>query len=83
MTTHYIVGAKQLLGAAIMVGIFTSTAIGFVMFALNSWDIPEVHRDRTGKCVKVVNYKNGDGYACQDVDVTLRKYTLVHVDPQH
>ena len=43
------------------------------------FELPEVWVNRDGTCVKVVNFKNGDGYACQDKDVILRKYVVVNV----
>ncbi len=42
-------------------------------------DLPEVWMGQDGKCVKVINYKNGDGYNCQDKDIVLRKYITINV----
>lgn len=41
--------------------------------------LPEVSLNAQGKCVKVLNFKNGDAYNCEDVDVILRNYKSVAV----
>lgn len=80
--SYYVISYKQLLSSVTMIAVFLSAAAAVTVALLNHLDQPEVYRDRTGKCVKVINYRNGDGYGCQDVDITLRKYTVIHVDPQ-
>jgi hypothetical protein len=39
--------------------------------------LPEVHTDIAGTCVKVVNFKNGHAFNCNDVNVLLRRYRTV------
>lgn len=62
---------------SIVLAIFASSLLIKTLF--DHLDLPEVFIDTDGNCVKVINYKNGDGYVCQDKDVILRKYITVHV----
>jgi hypothetical protein len=67
----------QLFGLAITMSVLVA-----VLVAINSWYIdnrllPEVHQDKAGACVKVVNYENGHAYGCADVNVLLRRYRTV------
>jgi hypothetical protein len=53
-----------------------------VLVSINSWYqdfhlLPEVHTDKAGACVKVVNYENGHAFNCNDVNVLLRRYRKV------
>ena len=51
----------------------------FTKVITDYFDLPEVWvSTSTGQCVKVVNFKNGDGFNCQDKDVILRKYILIN-----
>ena len=77
MGSHYIVSTGQVLVFAISAAAicFTAAVVGAV--AVNYRDLPEVYVDKDGKCQKVVNYKNGEGFTCQDRDVVLRKYRTV------
>lgn len=77
MSLH-VISSKQLLSAVIAISIFLSASIIVTASFLNHQQQPEVYKDKDGKCVKVINYKNGDGYSCQDVNVMLRKYTVIH-----
>lgn len=78
MANNYLVGGRQLLTSTLIIACLVSLCTVFVMMLLNYLDLPEVHVNGENKCVKVVNYKNGDGYGCPDRDVTLRKYKVVH-----
>jgi hypothetical protein len=67
----------QLFGLAIVM-----SALVTVLVAINTWFmdlrlLPEVHQDKAGACVKVVNYENGHAYGCADVNVLLRRYRTV------
>ena len=68
---------KQLLVSVLSIVIAVASAVAFTKIALDYFDLPEVWMSVDGKCVKVVNFKNGDGYNCQDKDVVLRKYVTV------
>lgn len=76
--SSYIISQRQLLGSVIMIAIFLATVVGFTVAFFDYFNQPEVYLDGAGKCIKVINFRNGDGYSCQDVNVTLRKYTTVH-----
>lgn len=76
---YYMVNAKQVTGSALSIAALTAVGAFFVISLMNYFDLPEVSVDLEGKCVKVVNFKNGDAYTCQDKDVVLRKYHLIHV----
>ena len=71
---------KQLISTVAMI-IISIMMCFWLMKALTDYlDLPDVYvSTATGQCVKVVNYKNGDVFGCQDKDVTLRKYVVVRV----
>jgi len=53
-----------------------------VLVSINTWYqetrlLPEVHVDKAGACIKVVNFENGHAFNCNDVDVLLRRYRKV------
>jgi hypothetical protein len=77
--TYHVVSTGQLLSGALTTGFFAAAAVAFTYMFLTYLDLPEVQVNPDGKCVKVINYKNGDGYQCSDVDVVLRKYHRVIV----
>ena len=76
---YYMVSSKQVAGTAFSIAAMTAVGAFFVISLINYFDLPEVSVDGGGKCVKVVNYKNGDAYTCQDKDIVLRKYHIIHV----
>jgi len=76
---HYAVSGRQIFGFSLTVAIFIVCALVLTMMTINYLDLPEVYQSSDGKCVKVVNYHNGDAFICQDIDVTLRTYRIVHV----
>lgn len=65
----------------LLLSIFMSLSVA-VLVSINSWYqdfrlLPEVHLDKAGTCVKVVNYENGHAFNCNDVNVLLRRYRQV------
>lgn len=74
--SYYMVNTTQAVGTAFSVAALTAVGAFFVISLINYSDLPEVFVDSENKCVKVVNYKNGDAYTCQDKDVILRKYNI-------
>ena len=50
-----------------------------LLVSINSWymtfsQLPKVHIDASGACIKVENFANGHAFTCNDVDVLLRRY---------
>lgn len=43
--------------------------------------LPEVQLTLEGNCSKVINFRNGDAYNCEDVDVLLRDYNTTQAQP--
>lgn len=76
---YYTISSKQVAGSAFTIAMLTAVGAAFVISLINYNELPEVHVDLENKCVKVVNFKNGDAYTCQDKDVVLRKYHVVHM----
>lgn len=76
---YYMVSSKQVAGSALTIAALTAVSAFFIITLINYFDMPEVYIDGEGKCVKVINFKNGDAYTCQDKDVVLRKYHVVHM----
>ncbi len=75
---NYIVTTSQAITTGLTIAAFTGACAVALIAFLNYSELPEVYIDGAGQCTKVVNFKNGDGYTCQDKDVTLRKYHLIH-----
>lgn len=76
---YYMVSSKQVAGSALTIAALTAVSAFFIITLINYFDMPEVYIDGEGKCVKVINFKNGDAYTCQDKDVVLRKYHVIHM----
>jgi hypothetical protein len=72
---HYTVKTSQLLVATLLSAAISSGSIVAYMQWKDKQALPEVQQTADGKCVKVINFKNGDAYNCEDVDVVLRTYT--------
>lgn len=75
MTMH-VVSTWSLLIASLIVGLMSAAGVVAITAWLNFIELPIVVVDADNKCLKVLNFKNGDGYNCQDRDVVLRKYRL-------
>lgn len=75
----YTFARSELVVSTICLAILISVCLFAVDTFIRWMDLPEVHRNSNNQCVKVINYRNGDAYGCQDVDVILRKYRLIHV----
>lgn len=76
---YQMVSNQQLSASVASIIVAVAMTIWLMRIFFNYLDLPEVYMDIDGKCVKVVNFKNGDGYTCQDKDVILRKYVVIHV----
>ena len=73
MQSYSIISTKQIISNAILISICFTVFLFFAFEIKEYMDLPDVHIDSSGKCVKVENFKNGDSYACQDVKVVLKK----------
>lgn len=76
---YYMVSGKQVAGSAFSIAALTAVGAFLVISLITYFDLPEVAIDNEGHCVKVINYKNGDAYTCQDKDIVLRKYHVIKV----
>lgn len=74
---NYVVTGYQITAFTFSVAAFVAVVTIAANFAIDFLHLPEVHVNAKNECVKVVNYKNGDGYTCQDKDVVLRRYRVV------
>ena len=77
--SYYVISSKQLVSSVGIISLFLIACIWLAQAFYAMLDLPDVYRDQNGQCVKVINYKNGDHFICPDVDVILRKYSLIHV----
>jgi hypothetical protein len=75
---YYAVTTKQLVSTVAAICMTVAATMWFMKTLTDYLDLPKVHVSN-GACLKVVNYKNGDAFSCQDKDVTLRKYITVTV----
>ncbi len=71
---YQVISTRDLLVLSLLMSILTAT-----LLSINSWfslwiQLPVVHTDQAGACLKVDNYVNGQAYNCQDVGVLLRQY---------
>lgn len=72
---YYQISAAQLFLMALLIGVIAAALIVINNTVREYLLLPEVVMSGD-QCVTVVSYKNGDAYACGDVDVILRKYRI-------
>ena len=77
---YYQVTGFQLFFTAIVVGVISAALITINTIGMEYLQLPEVHIGANGTCALVTNYKNGDAFTCNDVDVVLRKYRIVKAE---
>jgi hypothetical protein len=73
-SNYYSVKTGQILLASILSALISAGSIAAFVLYNDRLGLPLVQTDDGGKCVQVINYKNGDAYNCQDVDILLRQY---------
>ena len=73
---YYAITTKQLISTVTAICMTVAVCMWLMKSLTDYLDLPEVHVSN-GTCLKVVNYKNGDAFSCQDKGVTLRKYVTV------
>jgi hypothetical protein len=73
----YTVTTMQLLTATVMSALISAGSVVAYGQYKDLQALPEVNLNVEDKCVKVMNFKNGDAYNCEDVDVVLRQYKKV------
>jgi hypothetical protein len=71
---YYQISGFQLFVMAIIVGVISAALITINTAVQEYLQLPMVHMSKDGQCTVVSNYKNGDAFTCNDVDVILRKY---------
>ena len=67
----------QLFFLALTMSIFAAILVVINMYYMDSRTLPRVHTDKSGTCLKVDNFENGDAFNCNDVGVILRRYREV------
>jgi tRNA U34 5-carboxymethylaminomethyl modifying enzyme MnmG/GidA len=76
--SYHIVSTKQLAFVALLICILTISGIEINNIIKEYYSLPEVViKSSDNSCIKVINYKNGESYNCQDVDIILRNYRKV------
>lgn len=80
LKTYHIVSTGHVLSTAVIIALAAAGSVFCVISLINYFDLPEVYVTPEGRCVKIVNFKNGDGFQCQDKDVVLRKYHTFVID---
>jgi hypothetical protein len=79
MSKYAVVTYMQLFILALLLSVLSAGfVVAFFMFS-DVQKLPEVHVEKTGTCIKVINFENGHAFNCNDVDVLLRKYRTVQV----
>lgn len=74
---YQVVSTKQIVLAALVAGAFTAVLTQGMNFYQAQQNLPVIEEKADGICVRVINFKNGDGFQCQDKDVVLRRYKVV------
>jgi hypothetical protein len=74
VSRYTVISNLQLFVLAILVGLFSASAVVLNSMYHSYKLLPQVIIDGNGQCVKVVNFENGHAFTCQDVDVVLRQY---------
>lgn len=64
----------QLMLLALMMSIIVAVLVSINSFYQDYRLLPQVFFDRSGACVKVINFENGHAFNCADVNVLLRRY---------
>ena len=70
----YTVSTTQMLVVTILSAMISAGSVVSYQQFKEQQTTPEIQETADGKCIKVVNFKNGDAYNCEDVDVVLRVY---------
>jgi len=76
--TMYMISNRQMIVSVTAIILSVAACSWFTKTFFDYMDLPEVWMSQNS-CIKVVNFKNGDGYGCQDKDIILRKYVVVNV----
>lgn len=72
---------KQVIVNSLLIALVSSSTIILFMVGKEYYlEWPDVYKNVEGKCIKVINFKNGDAYNCNDLDVVLRNYKVKKVD---
>jgi hypothetical protein len=70
----YTVTTAQILCATVLSAFISAgSVVGYQQYKEHQ-SIPVVQQNQDSKCIKVINFKNGDAYNCEDIDVVLRDY---------
>lgn len=77
MKAYHLVSTGQALIAAAAIALLSGASVAAVSAYINYQDLPLIEQSPDGKCLRVLNFKNGDGFQCQDVGVILRKYRIL------
>ena len=78
--TYHVISTPQMMSSGVIIALAAAAATFCISALISYLDQPDVYVTPEGRCIRVVNFKNGDGYQCQDKDVVLRKYNLYKVD---
>ena len=78
MSKFIVISIKQLFANILLTSLFIS-AFTFILIGFSNYlDLPNVYINNiTDKCIKVENFKNGDAYTCEDLNILLKKYNTV------
>ena len=77
----YTLSMKQVIVNSLLIALVSSSTIILFMVGKEFYlEWPNVYKNAEGKCIKVINFKNGDAYNCNDLDVILRNYHVKKVE---
>ncbi len=70
----YQVSGIQLFFTGLLVGVVSACLVLINIMVKDYLQLPIVQRGSDGACAAVLNFKNGEAYTCNDLDITLRNY---------
>ena len=73
----YLLTLKQVLIQGVAIAVITACLVITYFEWVSTHSIPLVVSTQDNKCIKVLNFNNGDAFQCADVDIVLRKYRKV------
>jgi hypothetical protein len=76
MNKIFVIRNIQIFIASCMIGTIAAAIVVLDLRYIDYKQLPIVTVDAADNCVSVASFKNGENYACSDVNVILRNYRV-------
>ena len=78
ISRYYYVTQFQIFSVSLAIGLIAAS-IGVINSGIKEHlEMPIVYQSADGACRSVANFRNGDAFTSQDINVTLRKFRTVN-----